>query len=136
MIGLKGATQQPILMMRRPYVTWMDMTPIHKSLADMGYQCGMTGKWHLGDSVNPQCGFAHWHVIERGGSNYYDSTFIDNGELKQSQEYITDRITNDALQFIEKRYQDEVPFYLSVHYTAPHDPWWEKQHPQRGLGAL
>ena len=101
-----------------------------QKLADLGYQCGMTGKWHLGDSMTPQCGFAHWHVIERGGSNYYGSTFIDNGELKQSQEYITDRITNDALQFIEKRYQDENPFYLSVHYTAPHDPWWEKQHPK------
>ncbi len=31
-------------------------------LAGHGYRCGLSGKWHLGDSQVPQKGFAHWYV--------------------------------------------------------------------------
>ena len=37
-------------------------------LADNGYVCGISGKWHLGDSLRPQQGFGYWHVIPYGGS--------------------------------------------------------------------
>lgn len=43
--------------------------------------------------------------------------------------YLTDLITEDALAFIDKNAKEEEPFYLSVHYTAPHDPWGREQHP-------
>ena len=40
-------------------------------LAANGYICGLSGKWHLGDSINSQKGFSHWYVHERGGGPYY-----------------------------------------------------------------
>ncbi len=51
-------------------------------LADAGYACGLSGKWHLGDSVSPQHGFASWLTIPYGGSKYNDAEVIVNGELR------------------------------------------------------
>ena len=51
-------------------------------LADNGYTCGMSGKWHLGDSYRPQKSFSHWYVHERGGGPYYDVPMIRQGELE------------------------------------------------------
>ncbi|WP_318614296.1 sulfatase-like hydrolase/transferase [Sporosarcina sp. YIM B06819] len=97
-------------------------------LAENGYICGISGKWHLGDSLTPQKGFSHWFVHQSGGGVYYDAPMIRNGELVNESGYLTDVITDDALSFLEK--QDcKQPFYLSVHYTAPHDPWINS-HPQ------
>jgi arylsulfatase A-like enzyme len=42
--------------------------------------------------------------------------------------YVTNVITDDALDYIDAHAEDENPFYLSVHYTAPHAPWIG--HPQ------
>ncbi|MFE5317961.1 sulfatase-like hydrolase/transferase [Paenibacillus sp. NPDC056579] len=97
-------------------------------LADNGYQCGLSGKWHLGDSLQPQKGFTHWYVHQTGGSAYYDAPMIRDGVLIQEPGYLTDVITEDALQFLD-RHDGEEPFYLSVHYTAPHSPWIDN-HPQ------
>jgi len=53
---------------------------------------------------------------------------VRNGQLVNEPGYITDVITDEALMLID-RYADEgIPFYLSVHYTAPHSPWTD--HPQ------
>ena len=48
---------------------------------------------------------------------------IRDGQLINEREYITDLITDDALNFLDERIKDEKPFYLSIHYTAPHSPW-------------
>ena len=32
-------------------------------LAKNGYNCALTGKWHLGDSVIPQHGFTRWYSL-------------------------------------------------------------------------
>jgi arylsulfatase A-like enzyme len=41
---------------------------------------------------------------------------------------VTERITDDALDFLDRHASDDAPFYLGVHYTAPHSPW--TGHPQ------
>ncbi|WP_423799788.1 sulfatase-like hydrolase/transferase [Neobacillus sp. SAB-20_R2A] len=101
-------------------------------LAKSNYTCGISGKWHLGNSTLPQKGFTHWYVHESGGGPYYNAPMIRNGERIIEPEYITDAITNDALQFIDKNSKSDQPFYLSVHYTAPHSPW-VGHHPQEYL---
>jgi arylsulfatase A-like enzyme len=53
---------------------------------------------------------------------------IRDGELVAEPGYVTHLITDDALRFIGERANDDGPFYLSVHYTAPHSPW--TGHPQ------
>lgn len=94
-------------------------------LAENGYTCGISGKWHLGDSLIPQHGFSHWYVHQRGGGPYYDAPMVRDGELINEPGYITD----DAIRFLDTQKDAEAPFYLSVHYTAPHSPWIDS-HPQ------
>ncbi len=99
-------------------------------LAAAGYSCGISGKWHLGDSYRPQKGFTHWYVHEAGGGPYYNAPMIRNGALARDPRYVTDLITDDALEFIDAQAQQpDGPFYLSVHYTAPHSPYINN-HPQ------
>jgi arylsulfatase A-like enzyme len=91
-----------------------------------GYTVGLSGKWHLGDSMTPQHGFNHWFAMPLGGSKYNDAEMIRDGVVEVQPGYVTDVITDDALQFIEANKSQ--PFYLSVHYNAPHTPF--DGHPQ------
>jgi len=112
-------------------IRYMDgLTGYTDVLAAHGYNCGLSGKWHLGDSMHPQNGFSHWFVIPMGGSNYQNATVIREGQVMTAPGYLTDVITDDALAFLDSAAGDERPFYLSVHYNAPHAPWERGQHPE------
>lgn len=106
------------------YVTYSDL------LAERGYTCALSGKWHLGNSMQPQHGFSRWYTIGRGGCMYTQADVIEDGKLHFENRYITDLITEHALQYLEELSKTDNPFYISVHYTAPHDPWDADQHPK------
>ncbi len=97
-------------------------------LSREGWICGISGKWHLGHSQLVQHGFDHWYVHQKGGDDYNNAPMIRDGELIDEPGYVTDAITSDALKFLDKHASEDRPFYLSVHYTAPHSPW--TGHPQ------
>ena len=97
-------------------------------LTASGYMCGISGKWHLGQSEKPHFSFSHWFVHQSWGGNYYDAPMVREGKLVNEPGYITDVITDDALAFLDGHGNGPSPFYLSIHYTAPHDPW--TGHPQ------
>ena len=99
-------------------------------LAENGYHCALSGKWHMGDNINKKKGFEYYFTVGRGGCHYYDADIFENGVLSISHEYITDTITNHALEYLDKMSGEGAPFYLSVHYTAPHSPWEENEHPK------
>ena len=101
-----------------------------ETLAENGYDCGISGKWHMGDSLQPQKGFSYWNVAPYGGSPYFNPVMIREGRIEQVQGYLTDIITDGALDFLDQPARKERPFYLSVHYTAPHSPWNRGQHPE------
>lgn len=98
-------------------------------LAANGYTCGLSGKWHLGDSYQPQKGHTHWYTHEQGGGPYYNAPMIRNGKPERDPRYLSDLITDDALAFLEREANQATPFYLGVHYTAPHSPWVDN-HPE------
>jgi len=98
-----------------------DQTTYPQLLSQNGYTCGISGKWHLGNALEPQMGFSHWYVHHSAQAPYYNTLMIRDGESFTEEGYITDNLTNDALSFLQA--QKENPFYLSVHYTAPHKPW-------------
>lgn len=97
-------------------------------LSENGYVCGLSGKWHMGNSAVPQKGFSHWFAHKSGGGPYYHAPVIKNGVLYNEPEYITDVITDDAIGFIKEN-ANKSPFYLTVGYTAPHSPW-RNNHPK------
>lgn len=99
-------------------------------LADHGYECGISGKWHMGDSAKPQAGFSYWQTTACGAENYMYPVVWENGEMVlKHNHYVTDLITDNAIRFLDQR-DTEKPFYLSVHYTAPHSPWAAVHHPE------
>jgi len=98
-------------------------------LADNGYVCGLSGKWHLGDSATPQTGFEYWNVHATGSGNYYNAPMFKDGELYTADGYFSDVITDNAIGFLESQLGSEKPFSLNVHFTAPHAPWGPEQHP-------
>ncbi len=101
-----------------------------RHLADGGYTCGLSGKWHMGDSYTPQAGFTYWKTTAMGGENYYYPVMLEGKEMTLKRGvYITDLITDNALRFLEEQKGAANPFYLSVHYTAPHAPWQREHHP-------
>lgn len=99
-------------------------------LAQEGYLCALSGKWHLGDNASKKKGFDKWYTIGRGGCSYYEPDICDEGKMSVEKRYITDLITERSLRYIDELAEIEKPFYLSVHYTAPHSPWDQKEHPE------
>jgi len=97
-------------------------------MAGHGYTCGISGKWHVGDCLKPTHSFTFWYVHQRGGGPYNNAPMVRDGKRIDEPGYVTDRITDEALRYIDGHAGDRNPFYLSVHYTAPHSPW--TGHPQ------
>jgi len=98
-------------------------------LAQDGYTCGLSGKWHMGATGRPQKGFSHWFTTLGGSGTYHDAKVYRGMDLVQTQGYLTDVITDDALDFIGECHQNDVPFCLNLCYTAPHSPHVD-QHKQ------
>ncbi len=97
-------------------------------MARHGYTCGLSGKWHMGDSLHPQHSFGFWYAHQFGGGPYHNAPMVRDGKPIDEPGYVTDVITDEALGYMDRRHDDADPFYLSVHYTAPHSPW--TGHPQ------
>ncbi len=90
-------------------------------LQKAGYETAVVGKWHM--SCRPK-GFDYYHILN-GQGQYYNPTFASTGhygEYKQEMGYVTDLITDHAIDFLEHRDKDK-PFCLLVHHKAPHRIW-------------
>ena len=98
-------------------------------LADAGYQMGYSGKWHLGDSPSPRKGHRFWYTHAHGGGPYYAGEMYKEGKLVREDEYISDRITDEGLAFLEQTSGEDAPFCLTLSFTAPHSPWDRDNHP-------
>lgn len=111
------------------------LSPDHPTIASLlkttGYETALIGKWHLGylPKFGPnQHGFDQFFGILSGGADYFTHRDGD-GEPDLYEDtvpvervgYITDLLTERAVEFISRRRSR--PFYLSLHYTAPHWPW-------------
>lgn len=110
------------------YETYTDV------LSRNNYDCRLSGKWHLGDSLSKQAGFTSWYTIGRGGCEYMNPDMVRDGKIFLEDKYITDLIADDAIrnlnELAENYLENSKPFYLSVHFTAPHTPWAKDQHPE------
>ncbi len=105
-----------------------------QSLQEAGYETAFIGKWHMGDLDDPQRGFDHW-VAFRGQGTYYPDGhgtsrvvpqtrydgFNINGKKRVPQKgYITDELTDYALEWLSSRKKKQRPFFLYVSHKAVH----------------
>lgn len=100
-----------------------------------GYHCGLSGKWHLGATATPHRGFDFWRAFPTGGGSYRNPFIVENGEYVRQDGYLTEIITDNALDFLSEQKPDR-PWYLSVNYTAPHSPWGLEEHEPEDVAAF
>ena len=90
-----------------------------KLLQKGGYETAVIGKWHL---VTEPTGFDHWDILI-GQGDYYNPTFICNGDTLQRSGYATNITTDVALEWLDSGRDKEKPFCLLLHHKAPHRTW-------------
>ena len=94
-----------------------------------GYNCAHSGKWHLGDNVKTKPGFNKgYFTIGSGGCGYFSADVHEGADARIHDGYITDLITDKAIGYLNGMYEEDRPFYVSVHFTAPHSPWDPANH--------
>jgi arylsulfatase A-like enzyme len=110
----------PVFMMGpRAYNPLQDFTSLGEVLRDAGYVCGLSGKWHLGDNLNPSEGFSFWITKPEGHTHeFYDQPVIEHGKVRQEAGYTTDLWTRKGVEFIEQN--RERPFFLYLAYNGPY----------------
>ncbi len=107
-------------------------TTIATMLKEKGYKTGFFGKWHMGpdDDKYPE---KHGFDINIGGNHYgwppshFDPYgFVTKIDRKKG-EYLTDRLTDEALTFIKESNSQKKPFLAYVSHYAVHGPVQAKQ---------
>jgi len=88
-----------------------------KIMNQAGYQTAFLGKWHMGNDDSPRPGFDYWAAME-GQGEARDPKLNINGERKQLNGYVTDVLTDLALQFL--RQKRSAPFLLYLSHKALH----------------
>ncbi|WP_374672497.1 sulfatase [Acidovorax temperans] len=136
---LRGAAEEPINSKSRGSTT-LGLPPEHPTLPsllrDAGYRTALMGKWHLGypPAFSPlRSGYDEFFGPMSGGVDYFthcSSTGQHDlylGDAEQQEDgYLTDLITDHGLDFVRRMAEGArsgTPFFLSLHYTAPHWPW-------------
>ncbi len=111
------------------------LPPEHPTPASLlkraGYATALIGKWHLGylpEHGPIRHGFDEFYGILSGGVDYFNhqepsgKLDLHEGNVTVDQAgYMTDLLTDRAVQYVRRRHA--APFYLALHYTAPHWPW-------------
>lgn len=119
------------------------LEPGHPTIASLlkanGYDTALVGKWHLGfrPEWGPNAhGFDEFFGILAGASDYHlhknglgQPDLYENLTLVERNGYLTDLLTDRAVDYIKRR--RSAPFYLSLHYTAPHWPWQDRKGGER-----
>ena len=86
-------------------------------LNSAGYETAFIGKWHMGNDDTPRPGWNLW-VSLKGQGEANDPNFNINGERMQIKGYVTDIITDQAVEFIRKARSK--PFLLYIAHKALH----------------
>ncbi len=101
-----------------------------EALRDAGYRTGFVGKWHLGYDTKYWPEHQGFDVNVGGGRwpgppSYFSPYHIDNLPDGPKGEYIADRLTDEAVSFIEQ--SKDGPFFLNFWQYAVHAPYQSKE---------
>ena len=110
-------------------------TTLAKHLQDAGYLTALVGKWHLGDAdhypethgFDVNIGGTHWGAPQtfwwpyRGTGRFGpEYRYVPHLEFGKPGEYLTDRLTDEAIKVID--HAGDKPFFLYLAHHAPHTP--------------
>jgi len=90
-----------------------------KLLQKAGYQTSIIGKWHL---KSKPTGFDYWDVLP-GQGHYYNPDFLTSLGKNREHGYVTDIITDKALDWLKDIRDKSKPFMLMLQHKAPHREW-------------
>jgi len=113
-------------------------------LRKANYKSAIIGKWHMGTHPNfhpLERGFDYFYGFLSGGHNYYHdelylndlsevtkkwewyrTKIIENRTKVETDDYLTDELSDAAVRYINKQTDSEQPFMLYLAYNAPHTP--------------
>ena len=113
------------------------LPPEHPTLPSLlkkaGYATLLLGKWHLGylpDYGPLKSGYDHFWGFRSGALDYYTHTdtahkddLWDGDVPVHETGYMTDLIGDRAVDAVNGFAKAKQPFFLDVHFNAPHWPW-------------
>ncbi len=133
--ALKGPTSRKLLQAESLHDLPHAETSLAKHLQQRGYLTALVGKWHLGNAghfpethgFDVNVGGNHWGAPQTffwpySGSGFYGNEFryVPGLPFGNDGEYLTDRLTDEALKVIDRA--GEQPFFLYLAHYAPHIP--------------
>jgi arylsulfatase A-like enzyme len=128
---LRGAAEEPLGRASSTLGLPADHPTLASLLKAAGYDTALIGKWHLGalPTFGPlKSGYDEFFGPMSGAVDYFSyrnsggHRDLWEGEAPSpAQGYLTDLISQRAAQVVAKA--RDKPYFLSVHYTAPHWPW-------------
>ena len=133
---LRGALDEPMSSRTRDSAV-LGLPPAHPTLPSLlraaGYRTALVGKWHLGypPHFSPlRSGYEEFFGPMSGGVDYFTHcTTSGQHDLWLGEQdhpsigYLTDLISDRAVDYVERTAAAGAPFLLSLHYPAPHWPW-------------
>ena len=113
------------------------LPPEHPTLPSLlkkgGYATALLGKWHLGTLPNfgpLKSGYEQFFGFRGGAVDYYSHNgtdqkpdLWDNDAPVERAGYMTQLLGDRAVQVVNSYAKERRPFFISLHFNAPHWPW-------------
>ena len=113
------------------------LPPEHPTLPSLlkkaGYATALLGKWHLGTLPNfgpLQSGYEQFFGFRGGAVDYYSHNgtdekpdLWDNDVPIERAGYLTQLLGDRAVKVVNAYARERRPFFISLHFNAPHWPW-------------
>jgi arylsulfatase A-like enzyme len=127
---LKGRPNRPDQKLNRPNFQMflpLEEVTLAEALKDAGYQTAFIGKWHLGESTNywPEHQGFDLNIggCSRGSpSSYFSPYRLPNLPDGPQGEYLNERLTDEALKYLDRAAKNKKPFLLYFAEYAVHTP--------------